>query len=180
MKKTDYLVILNTRSEEGKKISKGDIITKHTGLPSRGGFGWNRPGIDYLVTLDGNLEVIIPEQSPSDVDLWGIRQGQKPMNGSVRYLAYAGGKAPIVKAEKSKKDANGIAEIAAKDKDTRTDQQKDTLATIVKFYVKRFPGIQVLGFNQIPVKEGQENPAFDVAGWLTEIEIPEKNIFKDL
>ncbi len=99
------------------------------------------------------------------------------MNGSIKYLAYAGGKA---KGKKSKKEQNGVAEIPAEDKDTRTDQQKDTLATIVKFYVKRFPGIQVLGFNQIPVKEGQENPAFDVGQWLTEIGVPEKNIFKGI
>ncbi|MCB0374449.1 MAG: N-acetylmuramoyl-L-alanine amidase [Sinomicrobium sp.] len=164
MKKTDYLVILSTDTAEGAAISKADIITKHTALPREGGFGWNRPGIDYLVTPDGSLQTIILEASPADVDLWGVRQGQKPINGSVKYLAYAGGKTPKL----------------TKDKDTRTDAQKDTLAAVVKFYVKRFPHVRVLGFNQIPAKQGQVNPAFDVPQWLTAIGIAEKNIFKDL
>lgn len=162
MKKADYLIILSTETGEGQEVSKGDIIEQHTNSPSMGGFGWNRPGIDYLVTLDGGLETIIPEESPNVVDLWGIGEGKNGMTGIPKYLAYTGGKTTK----------------GTKDKDTRTAEQEHTLATVVKFYVKKFPKIQVLGYSQVPAKAGETSPAFDVAKWCKEIDIPEENIFK--
>lgn len=162
MKKADYLIILSTETGEGQEVSKADIIEHHTNSPSMGGFGWNRPGIDYLVGLNGELDTIIPEESPNEVDLWGIGEGVKGMTGIPKYLAYVGGKTTK----------------GTKDKDTRTTEQQDTLEAVVKFYVRKFPKIQVLGFNQVPAKEGRNNPAFDVAEWCKEIGIPEENIFK--
>ena len=162
MKKVDYLILLSTETGEGQEVSKADIIEQHTNSPSMGGFGWKRPGIDYLITADGSLETIIPEESPNVVDLWGIGEGKDGMTGVPKYLAYVGGKTTK----------------GTKDKDTRTDEQQDTLATVVKFYVRKFPNIQVLGFNQVPTKEGVENPVFDVSEWCREIGVPERNIFK--
>ena len=162
MKKVDYLIILSTGTGEGQEVSKGDIIEQHTNSPSMGGFGWNRPGIDYLVGLDGELDTIIPEESPNEVDLWGIGEGKNGLTGIPKFVAYVGGKTTK----------------GTKDKDTRTDNQSNTLAAIVNFYVKKFPKIQVLGFNQVPAKEGETNPAFDVAEWCKEIGVPEVNLFK--
>ena len=162
MKKVDYLIILSTETGEGQEVSKGDIIEHHTNSTSMGGYGWNRPGIDYLVGLGGELDTIIPEESPNTVDLWGIGEGQKGMSGVPKYLAYVGGKTTK----------------GTKDKDTRTSDQKNTLAAVVNFYVKKFPKIQVLGFDQVPSKADQVNPAFDVAEWCDEIGVPEENIFK--
>ncbi len=162
MKKVDYLIIQCTETGEGQEVSKDDIIKYHTNSASMGGFGWNRPGLDYLVKLDGSLETILPESNPNEVDLWGIGEGKQGMTGIPKFIAYVGGKTTK----------------GTKDKDTRTTEQEDTLASVVKFYVKKFPKIQVLGFNQVPSKEGASNPAFDVAKWCEEIGIPENNIFK--
>lgn len=161
MKKVDYLIIVNTQSPEGKEITKGDIIEQHTKHISLDGFGWNRPGIDYLIDLGGELQTILPEESPNVVDLWGISEGRKGMNGIAKYVAYVGGR--TAKSTKAK--------------DTRTAAQSKTLAAVVQFYVKRFPEIQVLGFSQVPAKQGQENPSFDVAQWCEDIGIPQVNIF---
>lgn len=161
MKKVDYLIILNTQTPEGKEVTKGDLITQHTNPVSHNGFGWNRPGIDYLIALDGELHTLLPEESPNVVDLWGISEGKKGMNGIAKYLAYTGGKTAK----------------STKNKDTRTTAQRKTLASIVQFYVKRFPQIQVLGFSEVPAKRGVENPSFDVAKWCEEIGIPKVNIF---
>ncbi len=162
MKKTDYLILTCTGTPEGKDVSKADIIGLHTQPVALGGHGWNRPGIDYLVTLDGRLETIIPEDSPNEVDLWGISKGTQAMTGTARYLAYAGGKTAK----------------ATKDKDTRTQDQKDSLAAVVQFFVRKFPKLLVLGMNQVPAKDGDPSPCFDVAEWCAEIGVPEENIFK--
>ena len=162
MKKVDYLIIISTESPEGQEVTKDDIITQHTTSKTQGGWGWNRPGIDYLVTLDGTLQTIIPEESPTTVDLWGIRAGKQGINGIPKFLAYAGGKT-----------TQGV-----NPKDTRTEDQKNTLAAVVNFYVRKFPEIQVMGFNQVPAKKGIPNPAFNVAKWCESIGIPEENIWK--
>ncbi|MBL4574816.1 MAG: hypothetical protein JKY51_01790 [Opitutaceae bacterium] len=162
MKKADYLIIQCTETGEGQEVFKADIIEQHTNSAVMGGYGWNRPGLDYLVTLDGSLETIIPETSPNVVDLWGIGEGKNGMTGIPKFISYVGGKTTK----------------GTKDKDTRTSEQEDTLASVVKFYVKKFPKIQVLGFNQVPSKSDESSPAFDVAKWCEEIGIPEQNIFK--
>ena len=161
MQKVDYLLIINTQSPEGQEVSKGDIIKQHTNPTEVGGNGWNRPGIDYLIDLDGKLETILPEQSPNVVDLWGISEGKKGMNGVAKYVAYVGGR--TAKSTKAK--------------DTRTTAQEKTLAAVVQFYVRRFPKIQVLGFSQVPAKKGEENPSFDVAKWCEGIGIDKGNVF---
>lgn len=162
MKKPDYLIIVSTETGEGKEVNKADIIELHTNSRALGGQGFNRPGFDYLVQTNGNLETILQEENPHEVDLWGISEGANGIIGDTKFLAYAG----------------GMTEKATKEKDTRTDLQSDTMATVVKFFVKRFPEVQVLGWDQIPSKEGSKNPAFDVPKWLQEIGIPSDNIYQ--
>ncbi|MFY0689152.1 MAG: hypothetical protein JXQ90_18425 [Cyclobacteriaceae bacterium] len=159
MKTPDYLIIVSTKTGEGKPISKDDIIKHHTQLRAHGGLEFNRPAFDYLVKINGDLETILPEGAPNEVDLLGISEGTEGLNGTPKYLAYAG----------------GMTEKATKEKDTRTDEQKETLASVVQFYIKRFPGIQVFGWNQIPARKEDKNPAFNVKAWLEEIGIPSKN-----
>lgn len=162
MKKMDYLIIMSTETGEQIPVTKSDIVKKHTSSTANGGFGWNRPGIDYLIQLDGSLTVISPEESITEVDLWGISEGKEGLFGSAKYLAYVGGK--TAKATKAK--------------DTRTDDQNETLEAVLKFYVKRFPDVRILAYNQVPSRIGYANPAFDVSEWLKTIGINEKNIFK--
>ena len=162
MQKVDYLIIQSTDTSEAKDFDKEVIIKQHTSSIRDGGFNWNRPGIDYLVLQDGTLQTIIDEDNPTTIDLWGISHGKNAVTGLAKHIAYVGGRT--------------LKE--AWDKDTRTDEQKQALEAIVKFYILRFPDIVIAGFNEIPAKADEDNPGFEVAEWLRELEIPEHNIFK--
>lgn len=164
MKKVDYLIIQSTASGEGIPITKGDIIDLHTTDKQQGGYGFNRPGIDYLIGLDGSMETLVSEDNPTTVDLWGISEGKQGIIGVCKHIAYAGGR----------------TEKEVKSKDSRTTEQIKSLEAIVKFYVLKFPKIQVLGLDEAPTMKGKENPAFNVAIWLEEIGVPEINIFKKI
>ena len=153
MKKTDYLIITNTQTPEGIARSKADIIVNHTTPVGQGGKGWNRPGIDYLITLDGTLEVVVDENHPSQVDLWGISQGTNGLLGTARIVAFVGGRDKDNKAFK----------------DTRTKEQIQTLETLVRFFSLRFPKTRILGWNDIPAFNSVNIPGFDLKKWLEDI-----------
>jgi hypothetical protein len=162
MQKIDYLIIQSTDTGEAKDLDKSYIIEKHTSAIRKGGYNWNRPGIDYLIRQDGSLETIINENSPTTTDLWGISQGKDGLTGSAKHIAYVGGRT--------------LKETF--DKDTRTEAQNATLETLVKFYILRFPDIIIAGFNEIPSKIEADNPGFKVGEWLGALEIPDHNIYK--
>ncbi len=163
MKTPDYLILASTETGEGKTLSKADVIDQHTRPAALGGLGFNRPGFDYLVLPDGTLETLLPEEHPNTTDLWGISEGADGLNGMAKVLAYVG----------------GMTEKATKEKDTRTEQQQATLAAVVHFYVKRFPRLRVLGWDEVPAKVGSKNPAFPVQEWLTAIGVPDQHRFQD-
>lgn len=53
-------------------------------------------------------------------------------------------------------------------KDTRTPQQKETMARLVREYIAKYPGLVVRGHRDWPgVKKAC--PSFDVATWLKEL-----------
>jgi len=162
MQKVDYLIIQSTDTSEAKDFGKDVIIKQHTASARDGGFNWNRPGFDYLVLQDGKMQTIIDEDSPTTTDLWGISHGKNAVTGLAKHIAYVGGRT--------------LKETF--DKDTRTDEQKQALEAIVKFYILRFPDIIIAGFNEVPSKKDADSPGFEVAEWLRELEIPEHNIFK--
>lgn len=162
MQAIDYLVIHSTDTSEAKDFGKEVIIPLHTLSKREGGYGWNRPGFDYLIPQNGELQVIIPEHSPTITDLWGISLGKNGLTGNARHLAYVGGRT--------------LKE--AWDKDTRTDAQKQTLEAIIQFYIRRFPEIIIVGFNEIPPKCDSDSPGFSVKAWLEELEVDPKHIFK--
>lgn len=163
MQHTDYLVLISTETCEGQTCSRDELINYHTASKAHGGLGWNRPGADYLVLNDGTLETIIPEHMPCDVDLWGISSGINGMTGKAKFLAYSG----------------GLTEKGTREKDTRTDAQKATIEAVVKFYIRKFPQIRILGLNQAPALEGATNPGFHVPRWCKEIGLSQVNIFAE-
>lgn len=162
MRKVDFLVIQSTDTSEASDLNESHIIKQHTASVRDGGFGWNRPGIDYLVLQDGSLKTIISEESPTTVDLWGISQGRDGITGNVKHIAYVGGRT--------------LKETWWKD--TRTEAQSETLETLIKFHILRHPEIIILGFNEIPSKLDADKPGFNVKEWLESLEIPERNIYK--
>ena len=163
MKKTTYLIIVNTNTPGGEEITKGDVITQHTCSKNKGGLGLPRPRIDDLILLDGTLENIIPETSPTTVDLWGISKQPNGLLGQARYIAFVGGR----------------TKNSSKNWDTRTKEQKESLEIFVKYQVLKNPDILILGLEQVSSLKGEEIPAFNVPKWLESIGIEEKNIFKD-
>ncbi|WP_346881303.1 N-acetylmuramoyl-L-alanine amidase [uncultured Algibacter sp.] len=163
MKSIDYLIIQSTNTGEQKELDKADIIFQHTSPVRKGGLGWSRPGLDYLVLKEGTLQTIISEDNPTTVDLWDISQGKDGITGIAKHIAYVGGR--------TLKEAWS--------KDTRTEAQKATLEAIVKFYILRFPNVIVMGFDEIESKANSENPGFSTSDWLAEIGIPEQNIYKN-
>ena len=52
--------------------------------------------------------------------------------------------------------------------DTRTPRQLEAMETYVKDFHRRFPGVKIVGHNELAAKAC---PSFDVAGWLEEIGI---------
>ncbi len=162
METLNYLVIHSTNTSEVKDLSKYDVINHHAKLISNGGLGFNRPGFDYLVLQDGTLETLVNENSPTDVDLWGISGGKHPILGWVKHIGYVGGR--------TLKEAFW--------KDTRTEEQTKTLEAIIRFYTLRFPKIIVLGFDDPKAMDESKNPAFDVQGWLESIGIPTHNQYR--
>ena len=162
MKEVTHLVLHNTETPEGLAISPAQIIHLHTSPEIKGGYGWKRPGFDVLIGLDGTLHTIVNENNPTPVDLWSIGEGKNGVKGTFRHIAYVGGK---TKTEKSRKD-------------TRTKQQTETLTAIVKYYVKRFPNIIVVGIGDLPNSGDVFNPSFEVNSWLTSIGVPKKNQYK--
>ncbi len=162
MKKVDYLIIVNTDTPGGQAVTKANIIDLHTTPKHLGGMGLNRPRIDDLISLEGELTSIIPETSMTQVDQWGISDGENGLTGQPKYVAFVGGRT---------KDGK-------KDWDTRTNEQKETLETYVKYHILKNPEILVMGLDQVPALEGTEMPSFNVPKWLGSIGVDSANIFK--
>ncbi len=160
MKTPNYLILVSTGSCPDQEVSKATIIEKHTSSRAHGGLGFSRPGFDYLVQRDGHLETILSEEHPNETDLWGLSDGVEGINGRAKFVAYTGGQ-----------------NEAGKAKDTRTEAQTGTLAALVNFYIRRFPNIRVLGWDQLPGKERSGNPGFVVTDWLQELDIPSANLY---
>lgn len=162
MKTPDYLILVSTRTTKETEVTRSTIIEQHTSLRAHGGFGFNRPGFDYLVQPGGELETILDESHQDETDLWGIGDGINGLMGTATYLAYAGGMNEKLEAT-----------------DTRTEEQNDTLAVVVHFYVRRFPDLRVLGWDQLPGRQESQNPGFDVSYWLQAIGIPKLNQYSN-
>lgn len=158
MAKLEYLVIHCTATPKGRDVSVEDIKQWH--LKGR---GWSRVGYSDLITLDGSLINMIEFDQDDEVDNWEISNGASGFNGKARHLVYAGG----CSEEKPEWAKFYPAE------DTRTPEQKETLALYVKFMIKRHPHIKVIGHNQIANKAC---PSFPVPEWLTSIGVSSKNI----
>lgn len=62
----------------------------------------------------------------------------------------------------------GMDEDMVHPKDTRTDEQKKTMLTLVRTYKGRYPNIVIRGHRDWP-NVAKACPSFDVAGWLQEV-----------
>lgn len=156
MAKLEYLIIHCTATPEGREVTADEIKEWHTAEPPKGN-GWSKVGYTDIIHLDGSITNLTTFDQDDDVEGWELTNGVRGINSISRHVVYSGGKSKDMKS----------------DKDTRTYEQSEALATYVKYMVLRHPDIKVAGHNQFSEKAC---PSFDVPSWLESICIPEKNI----
>ena len=152
MARLKYLVIHCTATREGREVSAAEIRRWHTSPTSAGGRGWKQVGYTDLIHLDGEVERLVGNNEDANVDPWEITNGAKGYNSVSRHVVYAGG------CDKDGKTP----------KDTRTPAQHKALAEYVRDFHRRFPGVRIIGHNEVAAKAC---PSFDVQKWLKSIGI---------
>ena len=133
-------------------MTAADIRRMHCSPVSAGGRGWKQPGYTDLFRLDGTVERIVGNNEDADVDPWEITNGAKGYNSVSRHVVYAG----------------GCARDGKTPKDTRTPAQLKAMEAYVKDFHKRFPGVRIIGHNEVAAKAC---PSFEVPEWLKSIGI---------
>lgn len=152
-KKLKYLVIHCTATPAGREVSADDIRRWHTSPVSQGGRGWKQVGYTDLFHLDGSVERLVGNNEDMNVDPWEVTNGAAGYNSVSRHIVYAGGV-----------DANDVNKAV----DTRTPAQKEAMKRYVLDFHRRFPGVRIVGHNQLAAKAC---PSFDVPEWLESIGI---------
>lgn len=155
-KKLKYLVIHCTATPAGREVSADDIRRWHTSPVSQGGRGWKQVGYTDLFHLDGSVERLVKNNEDMSVDPWEVTNGAAGYNSVSRHIVYAGGV-----------DANDVNDVN-KAVDTRTPAQKEAMKRYVLDFHRRFPGVRIVGHNQLAAKAC---PSFDVPEWLESIGI---------
>lgn len=151
MAKLQYLVLHCTATPEGREVTAADIRRWHTSPVSAGGRGWKQPGYTDIIHLDGTVKRIVDNNEDANVDPWEITNGAKGYNSVSRHVVYSGG-----------------CDRSMKPKDTRTPAQLKAMEAYVKDFHKRFPGVRIIGHNEVAAKAC---PSFDVQKWLKSIGI---------
>ena len=152
MAELQRLVIHCTATPEGREVSAADIRHWHCDPVSKGGRGWKQVGYTDMVHLDGRVERLVDNNEDAQVDPWEITNGAAGYNSTSRHVVYVG----------------GCEAHSQTPKDTRTPAQKQALEKYVKDFHRRFPGVEIVGHNQLAAKAC---PGFDVPAWLKEIGI---------
>lgn len=152
-KKLKYLVIHCTATPAGREVTGDDIRRWHTSPVSQGGRGWKQVGYTDLFHLDGSVERLVGNNEDMSVDPWEVTNGAAGYNSVSRHIVYAGGV-----------DANDVNKAV----DTRTPAQKEAMKRYVLDFHRRFPGVRIVGHNQLAAKAC---PSFDVPEWLESIGI---------
>ena len=152
-KKLKYLVIHCTATPAGREVTGDDIRRWHTSPVSQGGRGWKQVGYTDLFHLDGSVERLVKNNEDMSVDPWEVTNGAAGYNSVGRHIVYAGGV-----------DANDVNKAV----DTRTLAQKEAMKRYVLDFHRRFPGVRIVGHNQLAAKAC---PSFDVPEWLESIGI---------
>ncbi len=118
--------------------------------------GWKNPGYHYVIDYQGVVTNIHPERS--------IANGVAGHNANSIHISYIG----------------GVED--GKAKDTRSDEQKASMVTLLKVLKQKYPAAKIVGHrdfspdkNHNGIIEGWEYikmcPSFDVATWLQTINL---------
>lgn len=133
-------------------MTSDEIRRWHTAPKARGGRGWSQVGYTDMIHLDGRVERLVSNNEDAHVDPWEVTNGASGYNQVSRHIVYVGGCAPDGKTPR----------------DTRTPAQLEALKTYVLDFHRRFPGVKIVGHNQLAAKAC---PSFDVPRWLASIGI---------
>lgn len=152
MAELKYLVIHCTATPEGREVTAADIRRWHTSPLSQGGRGWRQVGYTDIIHLDGKVERLVDNNEDTNVDPWEVTNGAKGYNSVSRHIVYSG----------------GMTRDMTKAKDTRTQAQRDAMRDYVIDFHRRFPGVRIVGHNELAAKEC---PGFNVQKWLRQIGI---------
>ena len=150
MAKLKRLVLHCTATPEGREVSSADIRHWHCDPVGKGGRGWKQVGYTDMIHLDGKVERLVENNEDANVDPWEVTNGAAGYNSTSRHVVYVG----------------GVAKDGRTPKDTRTAAQLKAMEAYVKDFHRRFPGIPIVGHNQLAAKAC---PSFDVPEWLKEI-----------
>lgn len=129
MRKIDKIFIHCSATPEGRDIKMETIKSWHVK-----GRGWRNIGYHFVIELDGTLKVGRPMEQ--------MGAGVKGHNANSIHVCYVGG------IDKNKKA-----------KDTRTEEQRETLNTMIGRLVEQYPDASVHGHNEFANKAC---PSFDV------------------
>lgn len=155
MSRLERLVIHCTATPEGREVSGSDIRHWHTDPVCKGGRGWKQVGYTDLIHLDGTVERLVMNNEDAEVDACEVTNGAKGYNRTSRHVVYAGG-----------------CDARMRPKDTRTAAQRAALAAYVRDFHRRFPGVLIVGHNELDASKAC--PSFDVRAWLREIGIKQE------
>lgn len=151
-KKQQYLVIHCTATPEGREVTSDEIRRWHTAPVEKGGRGWRQVGYRRMIHLDGSCEELVPNNDDGMVDSWEITNGVAGKNSISEHWVYVG----------------GVAKDGKTPKDTRTQEQLNSLEKLVKDFYYHFPDVKIVGHNHFAAKAC---PSFDVQAWLKQIGI---------
>ena len=155
MAKTLSLLIIHcTATPAGREVTGDEIRRWHTSPKAQGGRGWDRVGYARLYHLDGTKTDFIKDNEDQVVDNWEMTYGALGVNEISRHWVYAGG---------------GTGQ------DTRTESQKNIMASDLLAFVKKHPQVKVAGHKQV---NATSCPGFDAPAWCRSIGVPEVNIYK--
>ena len=152
MKKLKYLVIHCTATREGREVTAAEIRRWHTS-PKPKGRGWKQVGYSRIYHLNGIFDVLVENNHDGIVDMWEITNGAAGFNAVSEHWVYVG----------------GLDAVTEKQKDTRTEAQRNAMARDVIVFNKMFPEVKIVGHNYLD--PGKACPSFDVNAWLKSIGI---------
>lgn len=116
-----------------------DIVRYHTGPKSQGYLGWSVAGYHYIVTPDGRVVAVVPEDQPSN--------GVRGHNRDSIHIAYIGG------VDTSRPGLPAV--------DNRTAAQKRALLALLKELRQRYPKARITGHRDIASTDSNHNGIID-------------------
>ncbi|MFY0628572.1 MAG: hypothetical protein JXR07_19905 [Reichenbachiella sp.] len=160
--KRKYQVWHCTDTKAGRGVSKQDLIQWQIIEQN-----WSRLGYSKMIHLDGDLEVLIPDNNDSVVDLMersnGVGKKDKDgvwVNHVSQHIVNVGGR-----------------NKAGKYADTRTTQQKARMASEIWSIIAEQDDILIAGHYQFDEDKKWFCPGFDMINFCLSIGVPHKNIY---